>query len=445
MALRLSDLKQKRAELVGAANKIATEAEKRGAFNDDERAAFDSKMAEADGLAPDILRFEKLAHYESVSKAADHRGNPLPHEVEKRHDYSVLKAIRQSWEARTGKGKLDGLELEVHQEMEIRRAEDQMTKAQGVLIPFDLPTAMPGFDRRALDTTAGTGTIPTILAGTMIDLLRTRMVLAGMGATFLTGMQGLFAIPRQSGAATGAWAAEGVAPAASNQTADQVTFSPKTVGTYTDYTRRFMEQTNQNAEMFVRNDLTKVIGRGLENGAFNGTGLSNQPLGIFKNTTIQTASAAIQGGAAGAALAWSQAIGLETIVANNNADMGRLSYLTNSATRGKLKQTAKIGSTFPFYIWDTNSPATPINGYPAWVTNLVPSNLVKGGSGAVCSAIAFGNWEDLVIAMWSGIDLLVDPYTGGNAGTIRVNALLDADINERHTESFAIITDVLTA
>jgi hypothetical protein len=74
----------------------------------------------------------------------------------------------------------------------------------------------------------------------------------------------------------------------------------------------------------------------------------------------------------------------------------------------------------------------------------VASNLVKGTSGAVCSAIFFGNWQELLIGMWSAIDILVDPYTGGTAGTVRVIAYLSADINARHPESFCEIVDALT-
>jgi hypothetical protein len=58
-------------------------------------------------------------------------------------------------------------------------------------------------------------------------------------------------------------------------------------------------------------------------------------------------------------------------------------------------------------------------------------------------AAIFGNWSDLVIAMWGMLDVLVDPYTGSSAGTVRVVALQSADINLRHDESFQIMTDIV--
>jgi hypothetical protein len=40
---------------------------------------------------------------------------------------------------------------------------------------------------------------------------------------------------------------------------------------------------------------------------------------------------------------------------------------------------------------------------------------------------------------------MLDPYTGGTAGTKRVIALQDLDINVRRVASFAACRDILTA
>ena len=85
-----------------------------------------------------------------------------------------------------------------------------------------------------------------------------------------------------------------------------------------------------------------------------------------------------------------------------------------------------------------------LNGRRVGVSNQVPSNLVKGGSGSVCSAIVFGNWADLIIGQWGALDILVDPYTGVAAGTVRVRVLQDVDTALRHIESFAAMLDALT-
>ena len=108
--------------------------------------------------------------------------------------------------------------------------------------------------------------------------------------------------------------------------------------------------------------------------------------------------------------------------------------------RGKLKATPKVSGQNGF-IWDGTD--TPLNGYRAAVTNAVPSNGTKG-TGTNLSSIIFGNFQDLVIGMWGGLDLVVDPYTGSNAGTVRVVALQDVDVALRNTVSFATMTDAIT-
>jgi hypothetical protein len=70
--------------------------------------------------------------------------------------------------------------------------------------------------------------------------------------------------------------------------------------------------------------------------------------------------------------------------------------------------------------------------------------LTKGTSSGVCSAAIFGNWADLVIGMWGGLDLTVDPYSGSTAGTVRVVALQDVDVALRNTVSFATVVDLPT-
>lgn len=440
-----NELRLKRAALAAEARRIVKAAEDGNRnLSAEEQADFDSKMAEIDALgvrAAQVERVEALERF--LAESAGRVSNPLPHQDPanaRQKPYSVMKAIRQQLGAREGRDRLDGLELEVHAEMQKRRGG---RPAQGVLVPWDLPSG-PALrsgspERRALDTTQGVGSIPTILDGTMIDALRARLITAAMGAKVLNDMRGLFAIPRQSGVGTSYWVAEGVSVTASNQVIDQVPFTPRTVGALTDYTRRFLEQTNQDSEAFLRDDLMAIIARAVDTAALNGLGASNQPKGILQTSAVATVAIGTNGGFP----TWATLVNLESAVANLNADLGNLAYVVNSADRGILKQTPKIGSTFPFFLWDTGSPDAPLNGYRSGVTNLLPNNLTKG-SGNNLSPMIFGNWADLVIAFWSGIDLLVDPYTGGAAGTVRIICLQDADVNLRHPESFAKCVDVQT-
>jgi HK97 family phage major capsid protein len=94
----------------------------------------------------------------------------------------------------------------------------------------------------------------------------------------------------------------------------------------------------------------------------------------------------------------------------------------NSALRGTLKTTEKSATgTSANFIYETNNT---INGYPAYVSNSMPD-----------STAVFANFSDILIGFYSGLDIMVDPYTGSAAGTVRVIAMQDYDVAIRHPES----------
>lgn len=307
-------------------------------------------------------------------------------------------------------------------------------QARGFMLPFEVQTR----DLVAGTANAGGNLVATnLLAGSFIEQLRNAMVLPDLGTTMLTGLVGNVAIPKQSGAATAYWVAENNDPTESQQTLAQVTLSPKTVGAFTDISRRLTLQSSIDVEAMVQRDLAAVLGLAIQQAAISGSGSNNQPSGLL---TLITPS--VVGGADGAAPTWAHIVELESDVAVANALVDNMAYLTNAKVRGKLKTTSKVSGQNGF-IWENGD--TPVNGYRAAVTNAVPSNLTKGNSNGVCSAIIFGNFRDLVIGMWGGLDLMVDPYTGSTAGTVRVVALQDVDVAVRYTESFATMVDALTA
>lgn len=292
--------------------------------------------------------------------------------------------------------------------------------------------------------TAGGNLVATELLGSsFIELLRNAMMLDRMGITWLRDLNGNVAIPSQTGAATAYWVAENGAPTESAQTVGQVALTPKTVGAFTDYSRRLLLQASIDVEAFVRADLAAIIGLAIQAAALNGAGASNEPLGILNASGIGS----VAGGTNGAAPTYDHMVDLESAVANANADVGNLMYCTNSKVRGKLRKTQEFASTNGKAVWTSGRERGigEVLGYDACVTNAVPSNLTKGTSVGVCSAIIFGNWADLLIGMWGGLDVMLDPYTGATSGTKRVVALQDVDVALRRVESFAAMKDALTA
>lgn len=312
--------------------------------------------------------------------------------------------------------------------------------SQGLLIPFDiLSRSLVQRDLNVGTATAGGNLVATnLLSASFIDLLRNAMVIDGLGTQMLTGLVGNIAIPGQSGAATAYWVTEGNAPTESQQTIRQVTMSPKTVGAYTDISRKLILQESIGVEAFVQRDLATVIGLAIQSVAIQGGG-SNEPTGILATAGIGD----VAGGTNGAAPTWANIVELESDVSVANADVGSLAYLTNARVRGRLKTTYEDGPGSGIRVWQNGD--TPLNGYRAAVTNAVPSNLTKGTANGICSAIIFGNFADLMIGMWGGLDLTVDPYSNSTSGTVRVVALQDVDVAVRNAVSFSAMRDALTA
>lgn len=311
--------------------------------------------------------------------------------------------------------------------------------SDGIFIPTEVQTR----DLTVGTDTAGGHTVATnLLAGSFIDMLRNRMMVQRMGATVLTDLVGDIAIPRQTGGATCYWVAESGDPTESQQAFDQVAMSPNTIGAFTDISRKLLLQSSIDVENFVRGDLAKVLGLGIDLAGINGSGSSNQPEGIMNVTGI----GAVAGGTNGAAPTWGNIIDLWSEVAQDNADVGTLGYLTNSKVIGKLMQTEKSTGTAQFVVKDFPDAEgmTGMGGSRCGVSNQVPSTLTKGTSSGVCSAIIYGNWADLLIGMWGGLSLTVDPYTQATSGTVRVVVLQDVDVAVRHPESFAVMADALT-
>lgn len=346
--------------------------------------------------------------------------------------YSLMKVLKAQM---TNDWSEAGLEREAS-----RAVAKQIGRSpQGIFIPSEV------LSMKTRGLTAGTGssggyTVATELRPeSFIEVLRARTQVIGLGATVMSGLKGNIEIPRQTGVATGYWVAEGGNITVSEQTFDQLTLTPKTVGARTQFTRRLMLQATPDVEQLVRNDLAGVLAGAIDSAAILGGG-SNEPTGILQTSGIGD----VAGGTNGAAPTWAHIAELMADVEVGNADVGQLAFLTNALVKKKLLTTEKASNTAQF-VWETGADGEGrLAGRRALVSNNVPSNLDKGSSTGICSAIIFGNWRDLVIAQWSGLDILVDPHTLSASGGIIITAFMDLDIGVRHVASFTAMQDALT-
>ena len=344
--------------------------------------------------------------------------------------YSLMRAIK----AQAGRD-WRGAELE-------REASDATARAvgktpNGFYIPVDW---MDRKQQRAITPTSGAAMIPTVVEPTsFIEALRAKLVLRQAGATFLTGLIGNFAPPARTAGVTAGMVAVATAPGSEGtQTFAAKTMTAKYGAAYVDIYRSTMLQSSLDVEALVRDDLAASLQLLIDQQGLHGTGSSNQATGVAATAGIGS----VAGGTNGLAPTWANIVALETEVATDNADIGRLAYITNPKVRGKLKST--VVGTDQGMVWPvTAGPMGPVNGYTSYITSQVSSALTKGSSSGVCSAIFFGNWAELVIGLWGGVDITAD-VPDNRTGTVRVAALVDFDVMVRHAESFAAMLDALT-
>jgi HK97 family phage major capsid protein len=274
------------------------------------------------------------------------------------------------------------------------------------------------------------------MASDFVDALRPRLVLADLGAKVMSGLQGDVAIPAMNAKTSTYWVAESGAPTEGAPTVRQITMSPKTVGAYVDVSRKLSKQSSPDAENIFRNDMVQQVASAIDTVGINGGG-SNEPTGILQTSGIGSVAIGTNGGAP----TWASVVNNIKEVAIDNALGGSLAFLTNPQVVGKMRQTVRVASTDSRFIMDE---ANTLMGYRIAQTSNVPRTLTKGSTSGSCSAMIFGNFNDLLIGQWGGTDVLVDPYQGSNSGTIRVIIFQDVDVAVRHAESFSSTQDYIT-
>ncbi|WP_027142721.1 phage major capsid protein [Mesorhizobium sp. WSM3626] len=394
----------------------------------DKAGKFDALETEVRDLDKQIGRAKTLADFERAAPAIVSSDNIGDGQYEERaRGFSITKAIS----AAIGDNVDAGFEREMSQEVAKRSGR----KFQGIAVPDEV-----FLERRTLLAgSSAADLIPNVhRADLFIDRLRAKLVVGRLGATVLDGLVGNVDIPRQTGSSTGQWVAEDGSLTETDAAFDDVNLAPKTVGAMTSFSRRTLINAVPAIEQLVRNDLAAVIANAIDDKAIAGDGTSNTPTGILSTSGIGSVAL----GTNGAVPTW-QSI-LDLIAALETANAEGSAFLTNPKAVKKMRGTQKVSATDSVMLQE--APGS-LAGYVLASTNLVPSNLVKGTSGAVASALIFGNFADLIIANYSGTDILVNPYetTAYAKGRVMVRAMKDVDVAVRHAESFAAIKDMLTA
>jgi len=290
--------------------------------------------------------------------------------------------------------------------------------AQGIMIPNDVLGVWGQRDLSTGTTAAGGATVATnLLANEFIDVLRNSASVMQAGARMLPGLQGNVAIPKKTAGSSATWiSSEGGAATESEPTFGTVTLSPKNIGAFTDMTRQLILQSTPAIEALVRDDLTQALALAIDKGALEGTAASGQPRGLLNTSGIGKPT-----GFVAAIPTFAEVVAIESAVAAGNALSGNLAYITDAATYGGMKTKVKDAGSGLFVIENNQA-----NGYP----------VIRSQQGTAGN-VYFGNFSDMLIGMWGGLDLTVDPYTASSTGTVRIVALQTVDVAVRNAVSFA--------
>lgn len=321
-----------------------------------------------------------------------------------------------------------GYELELSREIGKRLGNDP----QGIYVPHEIMVrsnkALHGLfhELQTRDVTSAGGSGADLiatdhLAGSFIELLRNKSVITSLGATILSGLVGDISIPKQTGAATAYWVAEGADATESQPTFGSLNMTPKFVTGFVQFTRKMLLQSNPSIESLVLNDLLRVIALAVDAQAISGDGTGNTPVGLLNTSGI--------GAVAGATLNWAKVVEFETDVAEANADdLGSMAYLTRPTVNGILKIREKAANTAMF-LADNGQ----MNGYPIAVSNQVPA-----------ATMIFGVFSQIIVGYWGAFDILVDPYTLAKSGGIGIHAYQAADIGIRQAAAFSAANGDIT-
>lgn len=253
--------------------------------------------------------------------------------------------------------------------------------------------------------------------GSFIDILRNATTIMRRGRV-LGGLVGNIDIPKKLAGTQGYWL--GAEDAESQETGvelGQIAMSPKTVAAYTEFTRKMVQQSSLDVEALLRADLAESMALTIDRAGYYGSGVAGEPLGIANLSGINAVAFV------GDYPTHGELVEMETTVASDNALVDSFSYVGNAKLRGHAKTTLKFAGV-EGTLWETGGT---LNGYSTEITNQVDDG-----------DVFYNNFADLLIGLWGGMELHVDPFTHSRRGRIRITTFQDVDFAHRRAASFCL-------
>ena len=272
------------------------------------------------------------------------------------------------------------------------------------------------------DLLAGTGSAGGDLVATSLEAaaasVRPVTVLEKAGVERIeTGGENL-TIPRFAEADAG-WISENAAYTALTTTTTSVDSTPKLASARLSFSRRLKLLGNE-VETAVIAEVGRAVGALIEKGAIQGTGSSNQPLGLLNlpNKLTKTFTSATPTS--------SELVDMLELVADADVDLYKMVRLLHPSMAANLRRS-EISSGSGELVLNFIGNSFRLHGVPVLMTTNIPEGKVLLFDPSYARLVYFGAPQ-----------LVVDPFRGGISGTTHVQILNAMDLAVTHQSAICV-------
>ena len=265
-------------------------------------------------------------------------------------------------------------------------------------------------EKRTISVATADGVVETEVENILAPL-RDNSVLISAGAKYLTNLKGNVKLPVM-GKGNVSWESETASANDFGATITAKELKPKRLTAFVDVSKQFLIQDSADAEATLRADIVNAIGEKLQQ-TILGTeaGTETQPAGIFSVDATAVTSVT----------AFKDVCDLEAKVDDSNAGANRCYLVSNKAKAGLRNMAKSTKST------ELVMQGGEIDGTPVYATSSITDKY-----------IAYGDFSNLVIGQWAGIDIVVDNYSKATENCCRLVITCYFDAVVTRPEAIAI-------
>lgn len=188
-----------------------------------------------------------------------------------------------------------------------------------------------------------------------------------------------------------------------------------------------LKQSAPEVDAKIEEDLIKDLYQIRDEKVFTGRGYNPdptsgyyEPVGILNNADVNTVSTS--------AFTWADFVNAEVKIRESNDYSENLTWVMSPATYGELRATAKNAGNNGF-VYGFICEDEKIGRYPVYCNACIPDGKV-----------ILGNFNELVVCDFQGLEIIVDPFTGLETNQIRIGGWIVMDSTIQRPKSFTIIT-----